>query len=165
MLTNSRFNPAPGFADLWTQIRRPQPYRWLILGLSLLPVMLILYWAKGSTVYVEPERPQITYITTLDPARTDAEIAASNTANQEVKDLRAAEEARIAARKRELYKALGSAAGMDVERIEAKADAERAAEQAAEAKRREEMRGRPVANTAESAGGGSSGGSGRDTGQ
>lgn len=138
----ARFNPASGMADFWTQIRRPQPYRWTILGLSLLPVLLILYWAKGSTVYAEPERPQITYITTLDPARTDAEIAASNTANQEVKDLRAAEEARIAARKRELYKALGSAAGMDVDKIAAKADAERAAEQAAEAKRREEMRGR-----------------------
>jgi len=165
MLTNSRFNPASGFADFWSQIRRPQPYRLPILGLSLLPVLLILYWAKGSTVYKEPERPQITYITTLDPARTDAEIAASNTANQEVKDLRAAEEARIAERKRELYKALGSAAGMDVEQIEAKAEAERAAQQAAEAQRREDMRGDAGESTGESTGESNGKGSGQGTAQ
>jgi hypothetical protein len=133
----SRFNPASGFADFWTQIRRPQPYRLPILGLSILPVAGMLYWgATGTVAYGEPEKPEITYITTLDPARTDAEIAAENRANQEVKDLRAAEEARIAERKRELYKSLGAAAGMDVEAIERKAEAERAAEEAAKAKLR-----------------------------
>jgi len=110
MLSKSRFNPAPGLADFWNEIRRPQPYRWPIMGLSVLPVAVILYWAMGTTVYKEPERPRITYITTFDPARSDAEIIASNAANQEVKDLRAAEEARIAERKREMYKALGAAA-------------------------------------------------------
>ncbi len=139
MLSNSRFNPAPGLADFWNEIRRPQPYRWPILGLSALPVTLILYWAMGTTVYKEPERPRITYITTFDPTRSDAEIIASNVANQELKDLRAAEEARIAERKREMYKALGAAAGMDVDAIERKAEAERAAEKAAEAKRRAGM--------------------------
>ncbi len=131
----ARFNPASGFADFWTHIRRPQPYRWLFIALSILPVAGMLYWgATSSIAYGEPERPEITYISTLDPARTDAEIAAENLANQEVKDLRSAEEARIAERKRELYKALGSAAGMDVEAIERKAEAERAAEAAADAK-------------------------------
>jgi hypothetical protein len=139
MLSNSRFNPAPGLADFWTEIRRPNPYRWPFLALSVLPVAAILYWALGTTVYAEPERPKVTYITTLDPARTDVEIAAENLTNQETKDLRAAEIARIAERKREMYKALGSAAGMDVEKIEAEAEAERAAEAAAAAKRREEM--------------------------
>jgi hypothetical protein len=96
----------------------------------------------GTTVYGEPERPKVTYITTFDPARTEAEIIASNRANQEVKALREAEEARIAERKRELYKALGAASGMDVEEMERKAKAERAAEEAAEAKRRAELMGR-----------------------
>ncbi|MEQ5789169.1 hypothetical protein J3454_14855 [Erythrobacter sp. NFXS35] len=141
MLSKSRFNPAPGIADFWNEIRRPQPYRWPILGLSILPVALILYSAMGTTVYKDPERPRITYITTFDPTRTDAQIIASNRANQEVKTLREAEEARIAERKRELYKALGAAAGMDVDAIERKADAERAAEEAAAAKRRAELLG------------------------
>ena len=139
MLSNSRFNPTSGIADFWNEIRRPQPYRWPILGLSILPVALILYWAMGSTVYGEPERPKITYITTLDPARTDAEIMAENIANQEVKDLRAAEEARIAAKKRDMYKALGAAAGMDVEEMERKAEAERAAAEAAQASQRDKL--------------------------
>ncbi|KPF62710.1 hypothetical protein [Porphyrobacter sp. AAP60] len=148
MLSKSRFNPASGISDFWNEIRKPTPYRWPILALSIMPVALILYWAMGSTVYGEPERPRITYITTLDAARTDAEIMAENRANQEIKDLREAERERVAARKREMYKALGAAAGMNVEEIERKAEAERAAEAAAEAKRREELSKR----AAESAG-------------
>jgi hypothetical protein len=148
MLSKSRFNPASGISDFWNEIRKPTPYRWPILALSIMPVALILYWAMGSTVYGEPERPRITYITTLDAARTDAEIMAENLANQEIKDLREAERERLAARKRDMYKALGAAAGMNVEEIERKAEAERAAEAAAEAKRREELARR----AAESAG-------------
>ena len=153
MLSNSRFNLVPGFADFWNEIRRPNPYRWPILALSVMPVAGILYWAMGTTVYGEPERPKVTYITTFDPARTEAEIIDSNRANQEVKELREAEEARIAERKRELYKALGAATGMDVEEIERKAEAERAAEEAAEAKRREELpvqARKPIAPASES---------------
>ena len=142
MLRNSRFNPGPGLADFWNEIRRPQPYRWPILGLSVLPVAGMLWWGTHSTVYAEPERPKITYITTLDEARSDAAIAAENRANQELKDLRAAAEERIATRKREMYKALGAAAGMDVEEIERKAEAERAAEQAAAERQRAEMAAR-----------------------
>ena len=141
MLSKSRFNPAPGFLDLWNEIRRPRPYRWTFLALSVLPVMAILYWAVAQVEYKAPERPQIEYITSFAPDRTDEEIIASNRANQEVKDLREAAEADIAKRKREMYKALGAAAGMDVEAIEAKAEAERAAKQAAEDKRRAELSG------------------------
>ncbi|WP_379923472.1 hypothetical protein [Erythrobacter sp. R86502] len=131
MLSKSRFNPVNGFADFWNEIRRPQPYRWPILALSILPVAGMLYWGVNSTQYGAPERPKVTYITTLDPNRTDAEIAAENIDNQELKDLRAAEEARIAEAKRNIYKALGRAAGMDVEAMEREAAAERAAEAAA----------------------------------
>ena len=136
----SRFNPANGIADFWNEVRRPQPYRWPILFVSILPAAGMIWWGANSTQYGEPERPTIEYITTLDPARTDAEIEAEIRANQEIKDLRAAEEARIAEEKRELYKSLGRATGMDVDAIERKAEAERAAEQAAADKRRAEMR-------------------------
>lgn len=148
----SRFNPASGMADFWNEIRRPQPYRWPILAISILPVAAMLYWgATGTTVYGDPERPKITYITTLDAARSDADILAENRANQEIKDLRATEEARIAKAKRDMYKALGAAAGMDVEAIERKAEAERAAEEAAEAKLRAEIMARAKAGATESA--------------
>ncbi len=141
-LANSRFNPAPGIKDFWTEFRKPNPYRWPILIASTLPFAVIFYWLSNETVYKDPDRPRITYITTFDPDRTDAEIAASNAENQEVKELREQAQEDLAERKRDLYKALGAAAGMDVDEIEARAEAERAADEAAEAARREEMFGR-----------------------
>jgi hypothetical protein len=142
----SRFNPASGFSDFWQEIRRPHPYRWPILALSIVPAAVLIYWGVNSSVYAAPERPKVTWITTLDPTRSDAQIAAENRANQEIKDLRAAEEARIAEEKREIYKALGAAAGMDVDKIEREAEAERAAE---EAKRRAMMEAAAKQGTAQ----------------
>jgi hypothetical protein len=148
MLSKSRFNPAPGLIDFWNEIRRPHPHRWPILALSLLPAGLILYWAFSQVEYKAPERPEVIYIATFDPDRSDAEIIASNRANQEVKELRAAEEERIARRKRELYKALGAMFGMDVEEMERKAELRRAAELAAEQRHRAELLGAPAAEGA-----------------
>ncbi len=150
-LANSRFNPAPGFADLWNELRRPRPYRWVFLAVSMLPVAVILGWALEQEFYAPPEQPKITYISTLADGRSDAEIQAENRANQDIKDLRAAEEARIAGEKRRIYKALGAAAGMDVDEMERKADAERAAEEAA-AKKRLEAAVKAEKPVAESAG-------------
>jgi len=148
-LANSRFNPAPGIVDFWNEFRKPNPYRWPILFMSAAPFALILYWLVGEKHYASPERPRITYITTFDPDRSDAEIMASNIDNQEVKELREASEAELAQRKRDLYKALGAVAGMDVDEIERRADEERAIEEAAERARFDEMFGR--APTTESA--------------
>lgn len=134
-LAKSRFNPKPGIMDFWNEFRKPNPYRWPILFVSSLPFLGIFWWFSNEIYYVDPERPSITYITTFAEGRSDEEIIASNKANQEVKDLREAEEERIAQRKRDLYKALGAASGMDVEAIEARAEAERAAAEAEAQKR------------------------------
>lgn len=147
----SRFNPTGGIADFWAEFRRPNPYRLPILVLSVLPALGILAWAMEQEYYREPERPRIEYITTLPEGRSDAEILAENRANQEIKDLRAAEEKRIAERKREIYKSLGRASGLDVDEIERKAEAERAAAAAAAAKAREDRAAR-AASAQESAG-------------
>lgn len=146
----SRFNPTGGIADFWNEIRRPHPYRWPILFVSILPAALMIWWGVNSTQYGEPERPTIEYITTLDPARSEAEIQAEIRANQEIKDLRAAEEERIAEEKRRIYKELGRASGLDVEEIERKAKAERAAEKAAAEKRRAELQAMAKAAASES---------------
>lgn len=147
MFANSRFNPKPGILDFWNEFRKPNPYRWPILAVSMLPFALIFYWLSGETVYKTPERPQITFITTFDPDRTDEEIIASNIANQEVRDLRAARDAELEQRKRDLYMALGAATGMDVEETARRADAERAEAEAAERARRDEMFGDIRANS------------------
>lgn len=135
-LANSRFNPVPGVADFWNEFRKPNPLRVPILIASMMPFGLILWWLMGETLYKDPERPTITYITTFDPTRSDAEIIASNEANQEVKELREAALEDLEERKRDLYKALGAAAGMDVEEIDQRGREARAAE---EARRRAEL--------------------------
>jgi hypothetical protein len=78
-----------------------------------------------------PRPPVITYITTWDGHRTDAEIVASNIANQKRKDRLAAEQARLDAEVREIYKTIGRASGMDVDSIDKKAAADRAADDVA----------------------------------
>jgi len=142
MLSKSRFNPKPGILDFWNEFRKPNPWRVPILIASAVPFGLIGWWLSEQTFYGETEKPQITYITTFDESRSDEEIIASNIENQELKDLREQADAEAAQRKRDLYKALGAAAGMDVEEIERRADEERAQEEAAEQSRRDEMFGR-----------------------
>lgn len=138
--------------DFWTEFRRPNPYRWPILGVSVIPFALILAWAGSEAVYIPPDRPNVTYISTYAPDRSDEEIIASNEVNQLRKDQREQQQAELAERKRELYKALGAASGMDVEAMEAQAEADRAAEEAAEEARRAELfPGRSEAETDEGA--------------
>ncbi|MEM6858947.1 MAG: hypothetical protein AAF559_13870 [Pseudomonadota bacterium] len=145
----SRFNPKTGILDFWTEFRKPNALRWPMLFVSCIPLMVIFYWLSGETHYKAPERPVITYIETFDPQRTDEEIIASNEANQEIKELRQAAQENLAERKREIYKALGAGIGMDVDTIEAEADARRAAEEAAQAEALAERNDARAARSAE----------------
>ncbi|MBM0170463.1 hypothetical protein [Altererythrobacter sp. C41] len=145
----SRLNPTEGIGDFWAYIRRPQPYRWPILGLSVLMTGTLLFWVFQEKYYLPPERPQVTYITTFAPGRTDEEIMASNRANQARQDALAAEQAEREEIRREIYRTLGRASGMDVEKIEREAAEARAREAAAEAERREALIGDSIAERAE----------------
>ena len=122
-----------------------EPYRLPILALSFLMTGSLLFWVVQERYYLPPERPEITYITTFAPGRTDAEIAASNRANQERQDALAAERAEREELRREIYRSLGRATGMDVDRIEREAAEEQAREEAAEAARRAALVGDSVA--------------------
>lgn len=132
MFRNSRFNPGPGIADFWQEFRKPTPHRWPILAVSALPILLIFYWASSEEVVNPLERPTVTYITSYAPDRSDEEIIASNIANQQEKDERRAKQEEVAERKKDLYRALGRAAGMDVDGIERDIAAEREQEAAVE---------------------------------
>ena len=133
MLSRTRFNPVPGAMDFWEYLRQPQPYRLPILMVSFLPLALILWWATEETILVPPAPPEVTYITSYAPDRSDEEIAASNEANQRRKDELRAEREEIEKRKRQMYRDLGRATGVDVDAMEARIEAERAAAEAAEA--------------------------------
>ena len=149
MSSLSRFNPTAGVLDFWHEFRKPNPLRVPILIASCLPPLLVFYWLSQQVHYVEPARPEITYITTFDPNRTEAEIIASNERAQEVQELRQEVRKKLSDRKRNTYKALGAAMGMDVEKIAAEADAERAAEEAKAEAEREALRTAAPAQAAE----------------
>jgi hypothetical protein len=131
MFRKSRFNPGPGLVDFWQEFRKPTPHRWPILVVSVLPISLVIMWASGEKVVNPLERPQVTYITSFAPDRSDAEIAASNEENQRIQDARRAEIEEIEEKKKELYRALGRASGMDVDAMERQIAEEEAAEEAA----------------------------------
>ncbi len=165
-----RLNPGPGFADFWTEFKRPNPYRWPVLAASaLLTGSLIilltdravsLNWIAGGAIALVggvalaamvAERvrinlgilvlasivpalifwqfakehwripmapPKVTYISTFEPGRTDAQIEASNRANQVVQDRLRAEQKKREEEAKDAYRALGRATGMDVDAIE-----------------------------------------------
>jgi hypothetical protein len=165
-----RLNPGPGIADFWTEFKRPNPYRWPILGGSALLTASLMFllsdraaefdWLVGAAlaliagvaiaaavaehvrirvgvlalaglmtftlmyqftkerVIVPPRPPEVTYISTFADGRSDAEIEASNIANQAVQDRWQAELARREEEAKEAYRALGRATGLDVDAME-----------------------------------------------
>lgn len=131
MRLTSRFNPANGIADFWNEIRRPTPYRWPVLGASLLCTGTLLFWLTKESYLVPPEPPKVSFISTFAHGRSDAEIAASNLVNQQRKDRLAAEQARRDEAVKEMYRALGRATGVDVDAMERRIAEEKAAEAAA----------------------------------
>ena len=137
----TRFNAAGGVADFWQEWKKPNPYRWPILGASVLMSALVLGWLSQEVYYYPPEQPEITYITTFAEGRTDEEIIQSNIENQRRKEERALELAEIEERRREIYKTIGAATGIDVDAMEAEAEAERAAAERAEQERLDRLFG------------------------
>lgn len=130
MRLSPRYNPASGIADFWNEIRRPTPYRIPVLIASILCTFGLLYLIMSESVLAEPERPKVSFISTFEAGRSDAQIAASNLANQRRKERLEAEQAKRDEEVRNAYKALGRATGLDVEAMERQAAAEKAAEQA-----------------------------------
>lgn len=103
------------FANVW---QSDTPHRWRILALSvaLSAGFFILLIPKSERG--DPPRPEITYITTFAPGRSDAEIAASNIENQKRQDKLDAEAEARAERIKAMYRALGRATGLDVDEME-----------------------------------------------
>ncbi|RVQ67822.1 hypothetical protein EKN06_07865 [Croceicoccus ponticola] len=125
---------ARDFRDVWVQ---ENPYRWRIALVSLVATISVFSVMFQEEHRIEPRPPEITWITTLEPGRSDAEIVASNLANQREKERLAAERKAREEQAREVYEAIGRASGIDVEQARREGDAERAAAAAAEKAKRE----------------------------
>lgn len=125
--------PRGAIPDLITVFQQAGKNRWRIAVASAIVTVTIfsIMWQEGAQG--PPVKPKVEYIRVWDPHRTDADIAASNLANQKRKEQLAAEQAKRDEDVRQMYKSLGRASGMDVDAIEAKAKAEQAAQAAASA--------------------------------
>lgn len=112
-------NVTPGaavrdFAILW----RENPYRWRVLAVSIALTSLMIYGFLPESERAPPPKAEITYISTFQPGRTDAEIIASNIENQKAKEKKAAIEAQHAEEVKQFYRDLGRASGFDVDELE-----------------------------------------------
>ena len=116
------------FKEVWQQAGSN---RWRIALASVVSTVAVfsVMAQEGDSAPHPP--PKVTYITAWPEHRSDAEIIASNIENQKVQDEVRAERAARDEQVRDIYRALGQVSGMDVERIEAEAEAERAAEERA----------------------------------
>ena len=126
-------NPVPGVRDFASEFSRPNPYRWrfaLVAAVATISVFSVMWHEE---VIGPPPKPDIIWISTFAPGRTDKEIIAANIANQKVQDRLAAEQAARDAEVRKIYRSLGTMSGMDVDKIEREAAADRAAEAKKEA--------------------------------
>jgi hypothetical protein len=143
MRIKSRLNPVGGFQDLWNEFRRPTPYRWPILGASLLSTFVLMFWVTQEQVIGPPARPQVSLISTFAEGRSEAEIIASNIENQRLKERWEARRAEREAEIQDMYRTLGRATGIDVDAMERQIAEDQAREEA-ERRRAFEAAGIPL---------------------
>lgn len=124
--------PTGMIADFFAVWKQAGHHRWRIAAVSAACTFGVFYTMFQQEAKGPHPPPKVTYITTFADNRTDAEIAASNLENQRLQDRLDAEQAAREEEVREIYRTLGRMSGMDVERIEREAEAERTAEKRAE---------------------------------
>lgn len=122
--------PGGAASDLFVVFRDSGPKRWPIALLSaaitigVFSSLAFESWKKARPL------PTITYITSWPEDRTPEETAAFIKANQKAKDEQAARIEAYEAEGRRLWATVGKASGLDVDKMQKQADAERAAEKA-----------------------------------
>jgi len=116
------------FREVWKQAGGN---RWRIAALAATCTFGVFYLMSQQGGQAPHRPPEVTYITSWRADRSIAEIRESNLRNQKIKDLLAAEQAVSDEKVKGIYRSLGKMSGMDTEKIEAEAAAERAAEEKA----------------------------------
>jgi hypothetical protein len=132
------FGMIADFLEVWKQAGGN---RWRIAALAAVCTSGVFYVMANQGGRAPHPPPEVTYITSWRADRTDVEIIESNIRNQKIKELMAAEQAQRDEQVKEIYRTLGKMSGMDTEKIEAQAAAERAAEEKAFAERMARQKG------------------------
>ncbi len=137
-------NPTGAIGDFITVYRQAGSNRWWIgliaagLTVGTFSIMAGESWKKPRAL------PQITYITSWPEDRTEEETRAFIIENQKRKDELEAAQKAADEEARKLWKTLGRASGMDVDKIDAQASKERAAQEAAEKAKLNQLTGQKL---------------------
>lgn len=123
--------PTGMFSDFAAVWRQAGGNRWRIAAVAAACTLTLFSMISQEEVRAPHPPPEVTYITSWAADRSEEEIIASNIANQKRKEILAAQQAKREEEVRQIYKTLGRMSGMNVERIEREAAAERAAEERA----------------------------------
>ena len=114
-------------SDLIAFLRMSDRHSFPLLLAACVPTAIIIYtFYLDSLEKAKPPPPSVTYFESWPASRTIEESKAAIAERQKLKD-------KLIQREKDAYKAFGRAVGMDVERIEREAKAERAAEMAKQA--------------------------------
>ena len=113
-----KISPRGAVGDFVHEWRRPNPYRWRVLGVSVAATFALMVVMIPDSERITPRPPEVTWITTFKPDRTDAEIVASNLENQKRKDKARAEAEARAERRKQNARALARASGFDPDELE-----------------------------------------------
>ncbi len=120
--------PVGMIGDFVTVWKQAGSNRWRIAMLAGACTFGVFYMMSSQGGKAPHRPPEVTYISSWKADRSDAEIAKSNLRNQKIKEQLKSEQAVRDAKVKGIYRTLGKASGMDTERIEAEAAAEKAAE-------------------------------------
>jgi len=126
-------NPAGAIGDFIAVWRSAGRMRWRFMLLAIMASGTLFSLIVSEEERIEPRPPEIFYITSWHANRSEAEILASNAANQVRQKRLAAEQAQRDLEVKNIYKAIGRASGMDVDAIDRQAQADQAASAAAAA--------------------------------
>lgn len=126
----SRISPVGAVKDFADEWKQPTGHRWVAMGIAIATTSTIMIVFLPANQRIDPPRPEIFYITTWAPDRTHEEIIASNIAYQKRKDeIQDLYDQRAELRK-DMYRQLGRASGLDVDAMEAEIEQDRAADEA-----------------------------------
>lgn len=129
------------FRAVWSY----NPHRWPVLALAILISGGILSVFIPKSERIPEGKPKITYVSTFEEGRSEAEIRAANVENQKRMDELAAYEAKLEEERKDIYRSLGRMSGMDVEKMEREIKEQEAADKAAKEAAEKKAEAQPVA--------------------
>lgn len=111
-------SPMDGIGSFVEHWKQPTPYRWQILGLSVALTFTMIVLFAPKTERAPPEKMQVTWINSWPEGRSEQEIVASNIANQKKKDEAAALAKQRTEFRKEFYRKLARASGLNPDELE-----------------------------------------------